>query len=200
MDSRKHNQQPNWNRLRKARYRSAVLELLTLLLLIFGVTTVLLWVFVDDHRSIILYFTYISGYTGVIFFQVCTSIFRLDSISQFSISSIDASLKALVYMSLLYSAVRRSGSLLAVSYAQFLLPQTFSTTTTLVSTLRTFQRRSEPSSSPGISGILSRKKSNLEKWRARISTQAVKCLHCFKRKLTSRMKLDRRQVLTLLRT
>lgn len=37
---------------------------------IFGITTLLVWAFNDDHRSIILYFLYTAGYSGVILFQV----------------------------------------------------------------------------------------------------------------------------------
>ena len=57
-------------RQRKKRYRSALLELATLLSMVFGVTTILMWAFVIDHKSIILYFTSISAYTGVLLFQV----------------------------------------------------------------------------------------------------------------------------------
>ncbi|KAI5203258.1 hypothetical protein E4T38_05187, partial [Aureobasidium subglaciale] len=45
-------------------YRSALAELSTLLAINFGVMTILVWAFVIDHRSVILYFLYISGYTG----------------------------------------------------------------------------------------------------------------------------------------
>jgi hypothetical protein len=46
------------------------MELFTYLAIIFGVLTILLWTFVIDHRSIIVYFLYILGYTGVCMFQV----------------------------------------------------------------------------------------------------------------------------------
>lgn len=58
-------------RLKIKRYRSAVAELLTLLLIIFGFTTIFLWIFVIDHKAIILYILAITGYTGVLFYQVC---------------------------------------------------------------------------------------------------------------------------------
>ncbi|KAG9880485.1 glycosyltransferase family 4 protein, partial [Aureobasidium melanogenum] len=51
-------------RARNKHYRSALAELLTYLAIDFGILTILLWAFVIDHRSIILYFLYISGYTG----------------------------------------------------------------------------------------------------------------------------------------
>jgi len=54
---------------RRQHYRSALFELLTLLFLVLGLVTVLLWGFVDDSKAIILFFTYISGYTGVLLFQ-----------------------------------------------------------------------------------------------------------------------------------
>lgn len=57
-------------RQRKKRYRSALLELATLLSMVFGITTILMWAFVIDHKSVILYFTSISAYTGVLLFQV----------------------------------------------------------------------------------------------------------------------------------
>ncbi|KAI4726637.1 hypothetical protein E4T49_05652 [Aureobasidium sp. EXF-10728] len=56
-------------RLRNKYYRIALAELMSYLAVIFGVLTILIWVFVIDHRSIILYFVYISGYTGVCLFQ-----------------------------------------------------------------------------------------------------------------------------------
>ena len=40
------------------------------MLFIFGLTTMVLWLFNDDHRSIIQYFLYIAGYSGVVLFQV----------------------------------------------------------------------------------------------------------------------------------
>jgi hypothetical protein len=46
------------------------MELFTYLSVIFGVLTILLWAFVIDHRSIIIYFLYVLGYTGVCVFQV----------------------------------------------------------------------------------------------------------------------------------
>ncbi|KAJ9624030.1 hypothetical protein H2203_005477 [Taxawa tesnikishii (nom. ined.)] len=55
--------------LRRRRYRAALLELFTLLSIPFGITTILLWAFVIDSKSIILYFTYISSYTGALLFQ-----------------------------------------------------------------------------------------------------------------------------------
>ncbi|KAG9748080.1 glycosyltransferase family 4 protein, partial [Aureobasidium melanogenum] len=54
----------NQQRARNKHHRSALMELLTYLAIDFGILTILLWVFVIDHRSIILYFLYISGYTG----------------------------------------------------------------------------------------------------------------------------------------
>ncbi|KAG9511882.1 glycosyltransferase family 4 protein, partial [Aureobasidium melanogenum] len=56
-------------RLRNDYYRSALAELISMLALIFGAMTILLWTFVIDHKSIILYFLYISGYTGACMFQ-----------------------------------------------------------------------------------------------------------------------------------
>ncbi|KAH0294534.1 glycosyltransferase family 4 protein, partial [Aureobasidium sp. EXF-3399] len=56
-------------RLRNKHYRNALMELFTYLSIIFGVMTILLWVFVIDHRSIIVYFLYVLGYTGVCVFQ-----------------------------------------------------------------------------------------------------------------------------------
>lgn len=46
------------------------MELFTYLSVIFGIMTILLWAFVIDHRSIIEYFLYVLGYTGVCVFQV----------------------------------------------------------------------------------------------------------------------------------
>jgi hypothetical protein len=46
------------------------MELFTYLAIIFGVLTILLWAFIIDHRSIIVYFLYVLGYTGVCMFQV----------------------------------------------------------------------------------------------------------------------------------
>ncbi|GAB7344908.1 hypothetical protein MBLNU457_3344t2 [Dothideomycetes sp. NU457] len=57
------------NRQRKQEMRQALGEFVTLLLLIFGFCTIFEWFLVDDHINIILYFCYILGYTGVLFFQ-----------------------------------------------------------------------------------------------------------------------------------
>ena len=37
---------------------------------IYGLMTMSIWILNDDHRSIISYFLYTAGYSGVIFFQV----------------------------------------------------------------------------------------------------------------------------------
>lgn len=47
------------------------MELSTYMSVIFSIMTILLWIFVIDHRSIIVYFLYVLGYTGVCVFQVC---------------------------------------------------------------------------------------------------------------------------------
>lgn len=60
-------------RLRRQQYRNALVELFTLLLIIFGVTLIFLWMLVIDHQAIILYFTYILGYSGILLFQVSKS-------------------------------------------------------------------------------------------------------------------------------
>ncbi|KAF4554721.1 Hypothetical protein D9617_3g017890 [Elsinoe fawcettii] len=55
--------------VRRKHYRDALLELLTLLGITLGSTVLLLWGFVIDKQAIILFFTYIAGYTGALFFQ-----------------------------------------------------------------------------------------------------------------------------------
>lgn len=63
---------PNWLRYRERRHRwvDGILELSSKLLFIFGFTTLLLWLLVDDYQQIIIYYAYIIGYTGVMVFQV----------------------------------------------------------------------------------------------------------------------------------
>lgn len=58
------------DRHRKKRYWTALANLFTLLAMVFGVTTILLWAFVSDYRTIILYFAYISSYTAMLLCQV----------------------------------------------------------------------------------------------------------------------------------
>jgi len=56
-------------RERRRRLRLAFSELLSMLLLVFGFCTIFLWFLVIEHTAIILYFCYILGYSGVLFFQ-----------------------------------------------------------------------------------------------------------------------------------
>jgi hypothetical protein len=37
---------------------------------ILGLTTFAVWLFVEDHGQIVMYYSYIIGYTGVLIFQV----------------------------------------------------------------------------------------------------------------------------------
>lgn len=55
--------------LAKSRWLRGFSELLTVMAMIFGVTTILLWLFVVDHRQIILYVAYVVAYTGLVIFQ-----------------------------------------------------------------------------------------------------------------------------------
>jgi hypothetical protein len=58
-----------WERRRLRTLRKALRELLTKIVAVFGGCTVLLWLLVDNPRSMILYYCYILGYTCVILFQ-----------------------------------------------------------------------------------------------------------------------------------
>ncbi|KHN93822.1 Glycosyl transferase, family 1 [Metarhizium album ARSEF 1941] len=58
-----------WERVRHQKLVAALLELFTRLLFLFGITTLLLWMLVDNPESILLYYLYVAGYTGVILFQ-----------------------------------------------------------------------------------------------------------------------------------
>ena len=57
----------------KRRWFAAFTELIWRMLFIFGLMTIFLWLFINDQRSMITYFLYIAGYSGVILFQVFTS-------------------------------------------------------------------------------------------------------------------------------
>ncbi|KAK4995664.1 hypothetical protein LTR66_004561 [Elasticomyces elasticus] len=57
------------NTLAKRRWVHGFSELLNLMLMIFGVTTILVWLFVINYNEIILYFTYVIAYTGLVIFQ-----------------------------------------------------------------------------------------------------------------------------------
>ena len=54
----------------KKRWLTAISELVWVMVFIFGINTLLLWLFVEDQSQIVLYFAYIVGYSGVIIFQV----------------------------------------------------------------------------------------------------------------------------------
>jgi len=55
--------------IEKRRWVIAIMELVWVMLCIFGLMTILLWLFVNDTNQLILYFAYIIGYSGVIIFQ-----------------------------------------------------------------------------------------------------------------------------------
>ncbi|GAM86496.1 hypothetical protein ANO11243_045100 [Dothideomycetidae sp. 11243] len=55
--------------LRRKHYKTAFLELMSLMALVLGVTNLLVWAFVPDGRGISLFYTYVSGYTAALFFQ-----------------------------------------------------------------------------------------------------------------------------------
>ncbi|PNS18882.1 hypothetical protein CAC42_5421 [Sphaceloma murrayae] len=55
--------------LRRKHYRDAFLELITLLSIVLGCTLLLLWGFVERYRSVIIFLTYATGYTGALLFQ-----------------------------------------------------------------------------------------------------------------------------------
>ncbi|KAK7432311.1 hypothetical protein QQZ08_001258 [Neonectria magnoliae] len=54
---------------RRASIIKALTDIGSKLLIVFGVTTLLLWVFVDGYETTILYYLYILGYTSAILFQ-----------------------------------------------------------------------------------------------------------------------------------
>ena len=58
------------SRHRRARYLEALYSLFTKLVFLVGVATILLWLFVENPQSILVYWLYIVGYTGVMVFQV----------------------------------------------------------------------------------------------------------------------------------
>ncbi|KAG8411014.1 hypothetical protein J3459_016736 [Metarhizium acridum] len=58
-----------WERVRHQKLGKALVELLARLLVLFGITTLLMWILVDNPESMLLYYLYILGYTGVILFQ-----------------------------------------------------------------------------------------------------------------------------------
>lgn len=67
----------NWEKRRFKVYCTALVELAKKLLFILGFTTLLLWLMVDNHETIIVYWCYIFGYTCVVLFQFnrCFAIF-----------------------------------------------------------------------------------------------------------------------------
>lgn len=58
-----------WERKRLRTLGKALGELLTKIGLVFGACTILLWVLVENHETVILYYLYVLGYTCVILFQ-----------------------------------------------------------------------------------------------------------------------------------
>lgn len=62
-------EEKKWEARRHKRIFSAIYKLAQRLVLLFGSTTVFLWLLVGDYRSFILYYLYILGYTCVIVFQ-----------------------------------------------------------------------------------------------------------------------------------
>ncbi|KAH6896747.1 hypothetical protein B0T10DRAFT_506131 [Thelonectria olida] len=54
---------------RRASIIKAVTDIMSKLLIVFGVTTLLLWVFVDSWETTVLYYMYFLGYTATIIFQ-----------------------------------------------------------------------------------------------------------------------------------
>lgn len=58
-----------WERIRHQKFAVALVELSTQLLFLFGLTTLLLWILLDSPETMVLYYMYILGYTGVVLFQ-----------------------------------------------------------------------------------------------------------------------------------
>ncbi|OAA44132.1 Glycosyl transferase, family 1 [Metarhizium rileyi] len=58
-----------WERIRRQKMVMALVELLSKLLLLFGLMTLAMWFLVDNPETILLYYLYILGYTGVVLFQ-----------------------------------------------------------------------------------------------------------------------------------
>ena len=63
-------------RLGQKRWLSALYELVSIMLGVFGFTTLLVWLMVYQPRQLILYLAYIVGYSGALIFQVRLSILR----------------------------------------------------------------------------------------------------------------------------
>ncbi|ODA83515.1 hypothetical protein RJ55_02029 [Drechmeria coniospora] len=59
----------DWESMRRRTLVSALARLLGHITFIFGITTILLWAFVESAETTILYYLYILGYTSVIVFQ-----------------------------------------------------------------------------------------------------------------------------------
>lgn len=58
-----------WELRRLSTFAKALVELLSKILFVFGGTTMILWILVDNPETIILYYLYVLGYTCVIIFQ-----------------------------------------------------------------------------------------------------------------------------------
>ena len=61
------------NRKRKGLLTKAAIKLAGRCFFVFGVAAILLWLLVSNPKSIALFYGYVSGYTGVIVFQVATN-------------------------------------------------------------------------------------------------------------------------------
>ncbi|KJZ79799.1 hypothetical protein HIM_00513 [Hirsutella minnesotensis 3608] len=59
----------DWENMRRRTLIKALFELFRKIIGIFGVTTMLLWVFVESSETMTLYYLYVLGYTSVIIFQ-----------------------------------------------------------------------------------------------------------------------------------
>ncbi|PHH88176.1 hypothetical protein CDD83_7877 [Cordyceps sp. RAO-2017] len=59
----------DWERMRRRTLTGALIELFRKIIIVFGATTIFLWLFVESNETMTLYYMYVLGYTCVIIFQ-----------------------------------------------------------------------------------------------------------------------------------
>jgi hypothetical protein len=98
-------------RNRRRRYLKALLELFSKFLLVLGVVNLLLWLLVENQSSILLYWLYIVGYTGVMIFQVSlTNLLHhpfADDLAAYSLIAVSRRMCRPIYM--LFTSPRPQG-------------------------------------------------------------------------------------------
>ena len=63
----------------RKRWLGAIFEFVSIMAGVFGFCSIFVWLFVSQYRQIVLYFAYITGYSGVLIFQVSSDVLVPDT-------------------------------------------------------------------------------------------------------------------------